>query len=168
VGAEATGPQRSRLTRPERRRVLVAALAPVVLALVVLIPVGTVVGAGVGEIVAATIVYGGLLGLAAGFATVARLQARRCARCQRRTERGEHRCSGCGYDLLERPRYVCSEGHAIVLDDDELCGCGRRVRQLPTARGVGREVRAMVRFGAWLLALLIGIGLVLRVLERSL
>jgi hypothetical protein len=125
-------------------------------------------GAGFGEVVAATVVYGGLLGLAAAFVTVDRLQARWCPRCHRRGERGEARCAGCDYDLAHRPRFACDERHAIHLDDTELCACGRRLQLLPSARGVGREVAVSLRFGAWLLVLLIGIGLALRLLERSL
>jgi hypothetical protein len=157
-----------RLTRQERRTVLLAGVAPVFLALVVLLPIGAATGAGVGEVVAATVVYGGLLGLTAGFVTVDRLQARRCPRCHDRAERGTRRCPVCGYDLGERPRYACDERHEIRLDDDELCACGRRLLRLPAARGVGREVAFMLKLGAWLLALLLGIGLALHLLERSL
>jgi hypothetical protein len=157
-----------RLTRTERRTVLVAAAAPVVLALVVLLPVGAMLGAGIGEVLAATLVYGGLLGLAAGFVTVDRLQARRCPRCRRRNGRGDARCASCDYDLVARPRFACDERHAIHLDDVELCDCGRRLKPLPPVRGVGREVAVAVRFGVWLLALLVGIGLALQLLERGL
>jgi hypothetical protein len=157
----------TRLTRAERRTVLVAAAAPIVLALVVLLPIGAMLGTGFGEVVAATVVYGGLLGLAAAFVTVDRFQARRCPRCRRRGERGEARCAGCDYDLVERPRYACDERHAIYLDDVALCDCGRRLQPLPPVRGVGREVAVSLKLGAWLLVLLVGIGLALRVLERS-
>jgi hypothetical protein len=158
----------TRLTRAERRTVLVAALAPLALALLVLLPIGAMLGAGFGEVVAATVVYGGLLGLAAAFVTVDRLQARRCPRCDRRARRGEARCPGCDYDLVDRPRFACDEGHAIHLDDTELCGCGRRLEPLPPVRGVGREVAVSLKLGAWLLVLLVGIGLALRLIERSL
>jgi hypothetical protein len=156
------------LTREERRTVVLAGVAPVLLALLVLLPIGAATGAGIGEVVAATAVYGGLLGLTAGFVTVDRLQARRCPRCHDRARRGTPRCPACGYDLVERPRYACDERHAIRRDDDELCACGRRLMRLPSARGVGREVAFMLKLGAWLLALLLGIGLALQLLERSL
>jgi hypothetical protein len=159
----------TRLTRTERRTVLLAALAPVVLALLVLLPVGATLGAGFGEVVAATVVYGGLLGLAAAFVTVDRLQARRCPRCRRRNARGEARCAGCDYDLVGRPRFACAERHAIHLDDHVvLCDCGRRLQPLPPVRGIGREVAVALKVGAWLLVLLVGIGLALRFLEGRL
>lgn len=143
-------------------------LAPVLLALLVLLPIGAATGAAVGEVVAATVVYGGLLGLTAGFLTVDRLQARRCPRCQLRTRRGDARCPACGYDLVERPRYACTERHLVRFDDEELCDCGRRLAPLPAARGIGREVTFMLKLGGWLLALLLGIGFALQLLERSL
>ncbi len=158
----------TRLTRAERRTVLVAAASPVALALLVLLPVGAMLGVGFGEVVAATLVYGGLLGLAAAFVTVDRLQARRCPRCRRRGERGEARCAACDYDRVEQPRFACDERHAIHLDDVALCDCGRRLKPLPPVRGVGREVAVALKLGAWLLVLLVGIGLALRLLERGL
>jgi hypothetical protein len=158
----------SRLTPAERRTVLVAGASPIVLALLVLLPVGAMLGAGFGEVVAATVVYGGLLGLAAAFVTVDRLQARRCPRCRRRSERGQARCAGCDYDLVERPRFACDERHAIHLEDDVRCDCGRRLKRLPPVRGIGREVAVAVKLGVWLLVLLVGIGLALRLLERGL
>jgi ribosomal protein L40E len=167
-GDASAGAHRRGLARDERRVVGLAALTPVVLALSVLLPIGAMTGAGVGEVLAATVVYGGLLGLAAAFVAVDRLQARHCPRCAARAARGAGRCRGCGYDLVERPRYACSERHELRFDDDELCACGRRCTRLPTARGIGREVAFALKLGAWLLALLVGIGIALQVLDRTL
>ena len=155
------GVQRDRLTPRERRTVAAAAMAPVLLAVVVLIPVAMGTGASAGDVVVAALVYGGLLGLAAGFVAVDRLHARQCPRCTTRNLRRATACEDCGYDLVRRPRYACSEHHAVHLEPG-LCDCGRRLQELEVARGVGREVRFMLRGGLWLLAFLVIIGLLLR------
>lgn len=155
-----------RLDRVERRVVLAAALAPVALAAAVLAPVGLLMGATAGEIAGAAIVYGGLLGLAAAFVAIDRLQARQCPRCHRRSPRHEGTCA-CGYDLAERPRYVCEQRHAVYLDPGR-CECGRWLQRLPDARGVGRQVLVTLRVGGLLLVFLIAVALVLRVLEGRL
>lgn len=152
------------LTTAERRTVAAVAAAPFGLALLVLLVLGARLGAGLGEVVVATVVYGGLTALAAGFVAVDRLQARQCPACGDRAARGVETCPGCGYDRAGRPRFRCDEGHGPYLDPG-VCGCGRRLKPAAPARGVGREVVAMLRIGAWLLAVLVGIGLVLRVLE---
>jgi hypothetical protein len=156
------------LTGRERRIVVAVALLPLGLAGVVVVLAGRNLGAGVGEILAAVLVYGGLLGLAAGFVTIDRLHARQCPRCHERARRGAEACPACGYDLRERPRFTCDQGHGPYLDDRGLCPCGRRLVRLPTVRGIGREVVLVLKMGAWLLALLVGIAIALRVLERSL
>jgi hypothetical protein len=158
----------ARLTAHERRLVAMAAGAPILLAAIVLVPIALLTGASAGEVVAASLVYGGLVGLAAGFVTVDRMQARQCLRCRERTAgRGAERCTACGYDLVERPRYACDERHGVFLEPG-LCACGRRLKPLPTTRGVGREVRFVLKLGAWLLAFLIGVGLLLQLLDRNL
>ena len=153
------------LAGSEKRLVALAALGPVVAAAVVLVPIAAAVGAGVADVVVGAVVYGGLLGLAAAFVTFDRLQSRQCPRC---TERhgGATVCAACGYDLGRQPRFVCDERHLVALEPG-LCPCGRRLRELPTARGIHREVVFVVKLGVWLLALLIGIGLVLRLLEGA-
>lgn len=151
---------RAPLTRRERTWVLVASVAPIVLAMVVLSPFVVLGEATGGELVAAGLVYGGLVALASGFVTYERLQARQCPRCTARNVRGAGACTDCGYDLVERPRWRCPEGHAVRLDPG-LCDCGRRLQRLETPRGVAREVRGMLRVGAWMLAFLLVVGLVL-------
>lgn len=152
------------LTRRERLVVAGAGLVPVLLALVVLGVIAGPLGAGPGEVVAATFVYGGLLGLAVAFVAVDRLQARQCPRCQQRVGRQPASCPVCGYDLEARPRYACDERHRAYLDPGR-CECGRRLHQLARVRGLGRQVTFMLKLGGWLLALLLGIGVLLQVLE---
>ena len=155
------GVRRDRLTSRERWTVAAAAVAPVLLAAVVLVPVAAGTGATAADVVVAAFVYGGLLGLAAGFVAVDRLHARQCPRCTTRNLKRATACEDCGYDLVRRPRYACSERHAVHLEPG-LCECGRRLQELEVARGVGREVRFMLRGGLWLLAFLVIIGLLLR------
>lgn len=156
---------RSPLTTQERRRVVVAAVAPVALAAVLLTPVAVLGAATAGEVLVAALVYGGLLGLTAAFVTYDRVQARQCPRCASRNERSATACRDCGYDLVEAPRFACAERHAIYLEDG-LCDCGRRLQRLPTARGIGPEVVWVLKAGAWLLAFLVLVGLILQWTSR--
>ncbi len=155
------------LSRSEKRVVGAVAAAPVLLAVVVLVPVAALTGAGPGEIAGAALVYGGLLGLAAGFVTVDRLQARQCPRCRSRQARGVASCTDCGYDLLARPRYACRDRHELHVEPG-LCACGQRLEALPVATGVGREVAVALRIGGWLLAFLLAMGVLLRLLDANL
>lgn len=136
------------------------------LAALVLTPVAVLTGSGPGEVASAALVYGGLLGLAAAFVAVDRLQARQCPRCHRRHARGATTCH-CEYDLVRRPRYACDERHATYLETG-LCECGRRLERLATARGVGSQVLVVLKIGGWLLAFLLGVGVLLNVLEGRL
>lgn len=168
AGGTATSalPRREPLTSGERRRALLVGLAPIPLAALVLIPFAIANGAGIGDVLGAAIVYGGLLGLAAGFVYVDRVHARQCPRCGTRSRRGTEVCPTCAYDLVERPRYACEERHEMHLEPG-LCGCGRRLQPLPVARGIGREVAVMLKIGGWLLAFLLGMGFLLQLLERG-
>ena len=160
TGSSTAGVRRAPLTSRERWIVAAAAVAPVLLAVVVLVPIAIGTDASAGDVLVAAVVYGGLLGLAAGFVAVDRLQARQCPRCTTRNLRRATACEDCGYDLVRRPRYACSERHGIHLGPG-LCDCGRRLQELETARGIGREVRFMVRAGLWLLAFLVVVGILL-------
>lgn len=153
--------RRPPLTPSERRRALLTGLLPVPLAAVLLAPFAIWGPARAGEVVGAAIVYGGLLGLAAGFVYVDRVHARQCPRCGVRSPRGTATCPGCAYDLAERPRYACDHRHVVYLEAG-LCDCGRRLQPLPVARGVGREITLMLKIGAWLLAFLLGMGFLLQ------
>lgn len=165
MGQEPTPVRRAApLTGRERRLVAAAALGPVVLAGLVLLPLAAGPAVTLADVGAAALVYGGLLGLAAGVVTTDRLQARQCPRCGDRHARGSRACDACGYDLAQRPRFACSERHQLFLEEG-LCPCGRRLHALPPPAGVGRQVVASLRIGAWLLAFLVAVGLLLRFLE---
>jgi hypothetical protein len=157
----AAGPRRDRLTSRERWLVVAAALAPIALAVVVLVPIAMGTNSTAGDVLVAAVVYGGLLGLASGFVAVDRIQARQCPRCTTRNLRRATACEDCGYDLVRRPRYTCSERHQAHLSPG-MCDCGRRLHEVEVARGIGREVRFILRAGAWLLAFLVVVGLLLR------
>lgn len=169
--SDAGGPRRvtrhAPLTGRERRLVALAAIVPIGLAVVVLVPVAAVTGASGADVAGAAVVYGGLVGLAAGFVAVDRLQARQCPSCRRRVTRHDDRCDDCGYDLVARPRFACDERHGIYLEEG-LCDCGRRLKRLPTARGVVREVAFVLKLGAWLLVFLFGVALLLQAMDRYL
>ena len=155
------GVRRDRLTSAERWTVAGAAVAPVVLAVIVLVPVAAATSSSAADVAVAAIVYGGLVGLATGFVAVDRLQARQCPRCTTRNLRRATACEDCGYDLVRRPRYLCSERHEVHLSPG-LCACGRRLVEVEVARGVGPEVRFMLRAGLWLLAFLLVVGFLLQ------
>jgi hypothetical protein len=166
------------LSRHEKGTVAAVAAAPVVVTLAVLGPIALVTALTITDVVGSALVYGGLLGLAAGFVATDRLQARQCPRCRTRQAstsdgrryRPPERCARCGYDLIERPRYACPERHLAFLDDggDGRCPCGRHLERLPVARGVGPQVIATVKIGGFLLAFLLAMGVILRVLEGRL
>jgi hypothetical protein len=157
--------RRDSLTPRERRWVAVAALAPIGVAAVVLVPIAIVTGSGPLDVTVAALVYGGLLGLATGFVAYDRVQARQCPLCSTRNIRGARVCEDCGYDLERRPRFACTERHAIHLEPG-MCDCGRRLQQLAVARGVGPEVRMILRAGGWVVVLLVLVFVLLQFLAR--
>lgn len=161
----ATLGHRAPLTSRQRRRAVLAGLAPIGLAALVLAPFAVTGPATLGDVIGAALVYGGLLGLAAGFVYVDRVHARQCPRC---TQPGGQagRCPTCGYDLETRPRFACEQRHAVYVEDG-LCDCGRRLHRLPDVRGVGREITWMLKVGAWLLAFLLGMGLLLQIVGNA-
>lgn len=152
-------------TRREKRLVAFGAVGPVVLALVVLAPIGWLNDASVVDVIIAALVYGGLVGLAGGVVVADRLQARQCPACATRNARDASMCSACAYDLEARPQFTCEEKHAMHVEPG-LCECGRRLRQAPQPRGIGREIRAILKAGAWLLVFLVLVGLVLEHVVR--
>lgn len=157
--------RRDSLTPRERRWVALAALAPIGVAVVVLVPIAVVTGSGPLDVTVAALVYGGLLGLATGFVAYDRVQARQCPLCSTRNIRGARVCEDCGYDLERRPRFACTEHHAIHLEPG-MCDCGRRLQMLAVARGIGPEVRMILRAGGWVVVLLVLVALLLQFLAR--
>lgn len=156
-------PPPRRLTTGQRWRAAAAAFAPIGLVALTATPFAIVGAPTAGDVVVAALVYGGLLGLATGFLYVDRVYARQCPRCGE-PEAGTEACPTCGYDLHERPRFACSERHQLYLDAG-VCHCGRRLQALPVARGVNREIVFMLKLGGWLLAFLLGVGLLLQQLS---
>ncbi len=142
----------------EKRRVAVAALAPVGVMFVLFLPLAIWGGASLGAVAGGAVTYGGLLSLASGFVMMDREQGRQCPACRHRNPRRAEACAGCGYDLADRPRFACTERHRVHLDPG-LCACGRRLQRLPGNGGIGREVVVILKVGAWLLAFLVGMGL---------
>lgn len=155
---------RPRLTGAQRRRVAIAALGPVALAALILLPFAVRGGYGARDVFVGAVVYGGLVGLAFAFVALDRAQAWQCPRCGTRHEQQEGDCAVCGYDLGARPRFTCEERHAIYLDEG-TCECGRRLQPMGTVRGVGREVIVAIVVGAVLLGFLLAVGVILRLLE---
>ncbi len=155
--------RRDALTGRERLVVAGSATAPVVVVMAVLGVIAVGGPASAADVVLAGLVYGGLLGAAAAFVAVDRMHARQCPRCGTRNLRGTVGCEDCAYDLVRRPRYACTERHAAYLDPG-LCDCGRRLTELPVARGIGREIGYILRAGAWVLAFLLLVGVTLQVI----
>lgn len=154
------GRARTPLSSRERRTVAWIAAAPVILVVAVLGPFALFGSLAWSEVVWGGVVYGGLMALAAGFVTVDRLQARRCPRCGAVGGRGVDVCASCSYDLAAAPRWACEERHEVCLDPG-VCTCGRRLEAMPAARGIGVEVRWSLKIGAWLLAFLMIMGVLL-------
>lgn len=151
------GPLQSR----ERLVVAVWAAVPIVVAALVLVPFAAGGRASAGDVVVAALVYGGLLALATGFVAHDRMQVRQCPRCTSRNERGVTTCASCGYDLEGRPRWRCAQRHEVTVEPG-MCSCGRRLQQVGPPRGVGPQVTAVLKAGAWMLAFLVAVGLVLQ------
>lgn len=145
----------------ERRTVWLVCLAPPIALAAVLLPLAWFGSGRFGDALGNVLLHGGLLALAAGFVTVDRLHARQCPACRSRNAAGAQACRACGYDLATRPRYACQERHAVRLDPG-ICSCGRRLQLLHTSGGLGAEIVVMLRVGAWLLAFLLGMGLLFR------
>lgn len=150
------------LTPRERRVVAVAAAVPVVV--VALVLVALVIGdrLGVVDLVVGVVLYGGLLGLTSGVVAHERAVAGHCPRCGAPDQRGAVVCDACGYDLVRRPVYRCEEGHRPMRAPG-VCDCGRRLRERVVGPGFARSIRRTLWAGLWLLALLVGTAVLLRV-----
>ena len=79
--------------------------------------------------------FGGLAALSAGVLAWELASLRVCPRCGYENS-AMAACAGCGYDVRERPRFACSEGHRVAFEPG-MCDCGRRLlalRSVPVAR----------------------------------
>lgn len=99
-------------------------------------------------------IFGGLAALSAGVLAWEMASLRVCPRCglENSVMAG---CTGCGYDVRERPRYACSEGHRVAFEPG-MCDCGRRLlalRPVPVAKHAMRA--AWLALGFFLLVLVV-------------
>ena len=101
-------------------------------------------------------IFGGLAALSAGVLAWELASLRVCPRCGYENS-AMAACAGCGYDVRERPRFACSEGHRVALEPG-MCDCGRRLlalRPVPVARHAMRA--AWLALGFFLLVLVVAL-----------
>jgi hypothetical protein len=99
-------------------------------------------------------IFGGLAALSAGVLAWEWASQRVCPRCGYENS-ALAACAACGYDVRERPRFACSEGHRVAFEPG-LCDCGRRLlalRPVPVARHAMRAV--WLALGFFLLVLVV-------------
>ena len=104
------------------------------------------------------VIFAVLFGGTAAFLGAEVARARRCPRCDEQQTRRAADCPRCGYDVRERPRFVCDQGHAAL--EPGICDCGRR-RAPWQPPDIGRHVRRSVYLGVAILVALIATGLIL-------
>ena len=100
--------------------------------------------------------FGGLAALTAGVLAWELASLRVCPRCGHENSTMAA-CAGCGYDVRERPRFACSEGHRVAYEPG-MCDCGRRLlalRPVPVAKHALRA--AWFALGFFLLVLVIAV-----------
>jgi hypothetical protein len=100
--------------------------------------------------------FGGLATLSAGVLAWELASLRVCPRCGFENSTMAV-CAGCGYDVRERPRFACSEGHQVAYEQG-MCECGRRLlalRPVPVAKHAMRA--AWFALGFFLLVLVIAV-----------
>lgn len=124
-------------------------------------PVALRTGSGVVDVLWSAFVYGGLLGSAVVVVYLDRAYARQCPRCGDRYGRDEARCARCGYDVVDQPRYTCSEAHEVYLGPGR-CDCGLWLQRLTPPDSLARQLGGVLKLGGWMLALLLVVGLLLR------
>jgi hypothetical protein len=110
------------------------------------------------------VLFGTLAGLSAGVLAWEIAASRSCPRCGAENAPGSAVCAGCGYDVRTRPRYACTEGHAVAYEAG-LCDCGRRLLPLE-APGIARQVLHAVWFAVAFFVLFLALQLLLTVLAR--
>ena len=101
-------------------------------------------------------IFGGLAALSAGVLAWELASLRVCPRCGFENS-AMAACAGCGYDVRERPRFACSEGHRVAFEPG-MCDCGRRLlslRPVPVARHAMRA--AWLALGFFLLVLVVAL-----------
>ena len=101
-------------------------------------------------------IFGGLAALSAGVLAWELASLRVCPRCGYENP-AMALCAACGYDVRERPRFACSEGHEVAYDPG-ICECGRRLlllRPVPVAKHALRA--AWLALGFFLLVLVVAL-----------
>jgi hypothetical protein len=101
-------------------------------------------------------IFGGLAALSAGVLAWELASLRVCPRCGHENV-AMAACAGCGYDVRERPRFACSEGHRVAFEPG-MCDCGRRLlalRAVPVAKHALRA--AWLALGFFLLVLVVAV-----------
>jgi hypothetical protein len=99
-------------------------------------------------------IFGGLAALSSGVLAWEWAGQRVCPRCGFENS-AVAACAACGYDVRERPRFACSEGHRVAYEPG-MCDCGRRLlalRPVPVARHAMRA--AWFALGFFLLVLVV-------------
>jgi hypothetical protein len=100
--------------------------------------------------------FGGLAALTAGVLAWELASLRVCPRCGFENSTMAS-CAGCGYDVRERPRFACSEGHRVAYEPG-MCDCGRRLLPLRPAPVAKHAMRAAwFALGFFLLALVVAV-----------
>lgn len=102
------------------------------------------------------LMFAALFGGTAAFVAAEVSSYARCPRCGWQQERRPGSCPRCHYDVRNRPRFVCDDGHSAY--EPGVCGCGlrRKFWQPPDLRGP--IVRTLL-IGAAVFAALVVTGL---------
>ena len=99
-------------------------------------------------------IFGGLAALSAGVLAWELASLRVCPRCGYENA-AVAACAAGGYDVRERPRFACSEGHRVAFEPG-MCDCGRRLlplRPVPVGRHAMRA--AWLALGFFFLVLVV-------------
>jgi hypothetical protein len=99
-------------------------------------------------------IFGSLAAGAAGVLAWELAGNRCCPRCRHENRSRTVACAGCGYDLVTRPRFACSEGHRLAYEPG-MCDCGRRLLALRAPRVARHALNSVVLALATFLAVLI-------------
>ena len=144
--------RRSSAVRSTLTAVVVALIASALASALFTLALHDTVGSGLVTFV----MFGGLAALTAGVLAWELASLRVCPRCGFENS-AMALCAGCGYDVRERPRFACSEGHRVAYDPG-MCECGRRLlalRPVPVAKHALRA--AWFALGFFLLVLVVAV-----------